>query len=344
MAFSKIYQLPVDITRWTFDGNDRIAFSWQYEDDRSALLALYEDGKNRHWDAGTRLDWSQELAEDNPLGMDDATIPIYGTSFWRKMGEHERGWLRRNFQAHLLSQLLHGEQGALMAAAKIAESVPYMTAKLCAAMQMVDEARHVEALRRLVHDKVKIAYPIAQPLRVLLDHTLTDRRWDFAYLGLQVISEGLALAVLQYVRDNASNPLAAALTAYLMQDEARHGAVSHAVLRDYYLQLSAPELDEREDFAIGALAFMRERLGQNDVWIRAGVPVAEARDHVLNSARMQAFRTGLCARVVPLLREIGLFSPRVQKALADMGVIHYARTDLMAVRAEDERLAARFDE
>ena len=44
------------------------------------------------------------------------------------------------------------------------------------------------------------------------------------YLGMQVLIEGLALAAFAGIRDMAKNPLAAAVNAYVMQDEARHVA------------------------------------------------------------------------------------------------------------------------
>ena len=55
------------------------------------------------------------------MGMDDRTIPIYGSPFWDKMTEKEKDWLRLNLQAHSISQFMHGEQGALIATAKIVQ-------------------------------------------------------------------------------------------------------------------------------------------------------------------------------------------------------------------------------
>ena len=54
------------------------------------------------------------------------------------------------------------------------------------------------------------------------------------YLGMQVLIEGLALAAFASIRDQSQNPLAAAVNAYVMQDEARHVAFGRFALRDYY--------------------------------------------------------------------------------------------------------------
>ena len=117
MSSTRIYELPVETTEWEFDGQTQIKFTWEYEDGSSELLDLYEKGKKQQWNASDRLDWSQELDEDNPMGMSDDTIPIFGTDIWNKATEKEKSWLRRNLQAHTVSQFMHGEQGALIATA-----------------------------------------------------------------------------------------------------------------------------------------------------------------------------------------------------------------------------------
>ena len=99
-----------------------------------------------------------------------------------------------------------------------------MDAKYYAATQVVDEARHVEAYSRLLHEKFELAYPLNPHLQALLDNVLQDGRWDMTYLGMQIVIEGLALAAFQLIRDGATNQLAGAVNAYVMQDEARHVA------------------------------------------------------------------------------------------------------------------------
>ena len=62
---------------------------------------------------------------------------------------------QETFRAHvgcqLLSQFLHGEQGALMTAAALTHAVPDYEAKLYSATQTMDEARHVEVYERYVN-------------------------------------------------------------------------------------------------------------------------------------------------------------------------------------------------
>jgi len=343
MTTQRIYALPVDVTQWTFDGATDLMFNWEYDDGSAPLLELYEKGKQQQWDAGTRLDWSLELNPDNPMELKDEAISIYGTDHWNRMTEKERSWLRLHLQANSISQFMHGEQGALIATAKIVGTVPDMNAKFYAATQVMDEARHVEAYKRLLHEKFKVAYPINKALQTLLEQTLTDRRWDMTYLGMQVLIEGLALAAFQSIRDKAGNTLAGAVNAYVMQDEARHVSFGRLALREYYPHLSEAERDEREEFVVDALYFMRDRFNQSEVWERLGLPAKVLDDIHYNSKQMQSFRGRLFSRVVPTVKDIGLWGPRVQKAFADMGVMDYAKIDVAEVLANDGRVAEEFD-
>ena len=343
MSTQRIYALPVELTQWKFDGATELQFNWEYDDGSAPLLELYEKGKQQQWDASTRLDWSLELNPDNPMELKDEAISIWGTDHWNKMTEKERSWLRLHLQANSISQFMHGEQGALIATAKIVGTVPDMNAKFYAATQVMDEARHVEAYKRLLHEKFKVAYPINKALQTLLEQTLTDRRWDMTYLGMQVLIEGLALAAFQRIRDTAKNNLAGAVNAYVMQDEARHVTFGRMALREYYPHLSDAERAEREEFVVEALYFMRDRFNQGEVWMRSGLPVDKLMEYAYNSGAMQQFRTRLFTRIVPILKEIGLFGPKVQKALGDMGVMEYAKIDIEKMLGNDLKVAEDFD-
>ena len=275
MSTTYRYVLPVEQTEWKFDGNTETCFTWEYDEPREALLQLYAKGKKQQWDAAERIDWSLDLDPENPMMLDDRVVHIFGTDLWNRMNEKERRQVRHHLQASQISQFMHGEQGALIATAKIVQTVPDLDAKFYAATQVMDEARHVEAYSRLLHEKFELAYPITPGLKALLEDGLTDSRWDMTYLTMQILIEGLALAAFQRIRDQAQNPLAAAVNAYVMQDEARHVAFGRLALRDFYPQLSEAERKEREDFVVTACWHMRDRFNQREAWERLGLPVEE---------------------------------------------------------------------
>ncbi len=337
------YTLPVEQTDWKFDGHTEAHFRWEYDDGRAGLLQLYEKGKRQQWNAAERIDWSQDLDPENPMLLDDRVIAIYGTDIWNKMTQKEQRQVRHHLQAAQISQFMHGEQGALIATAKIVQSVPNIDAKFYAATQVMDEARHVEAYSRLLHEKFELAYPITHGLKSLLENGLSDSRWDMTYLTMQILIEGLALAAFQRIRDQSKNPLAAAVNAYVMQDEARHVAFGRLALRDYYPQLTEAERDEREEFVVDACWHMRDRFNQLEVWQRLGLPVEQCLEIVEHSEPMKVFRSRIFSRIVPTVRDIGLWGPRVQEAFAAMGAIEFADVDAAALLENDARVADEFD-
>lgn len=328
---------------WNVPQSYDTSFQWEYQDGREKLLNLYEKGKRLQWNSNERIDWSQDLDPENPAQLPDEYMPLFGSDLWGRMTKAERNKARRHFQAWQISQFLHGEQGALICTAKIVQQVPDMDAKFYASTQVIDEARHVEAYARLLHEKFQLAYPINPHLKVLLDDVLSDSRWDITYLGMQVLIEGVALAAFGLLRDLSRNPLAASVTAYVMQDEARHVAFGRLALRDYYPQLSDKERDEREEFAVDACYLLRDRFLAEQLWENLGLPVDECVRHVNSSEMMQIFRTSLFTRIVPTMKDIGLFGPRVRKAYADMGILGFADNDVEAMSAHDERIGEEFD-
>src|SRR5689334_16132117 len=343
MSTTYRYVLPVEQTEWKFEGKAETCFTWEYEDERESLLQLYDKGKKQQWNAAERIDWSLDLDPENPMLLDDRAVPIYGSDIWNRMTDKERATLRRHLQASQISQFMHGEQGALIATAKIVQTVPDLDSKFYAATQVMDEARHVEAYSHLLHEKFELAYPITPGLKTLLEDGLTDSRWDMTYLTMQILIEGLALAAFQRIRDQARNPLAAAVNAYVMQDEARHVAFGRLALRDFYPQLTDAERAEREDFVVQACWHMRDRFNQKEVWERLGLPVDECIEILDHSETMQLFRSRLFTRIVPTVKDIGLWGPKVQEAFAAMGAIEFAKIDAAALLENDARVAEEFD-
>src|SRR3546814_2985181 len=80
---------------------------------------------------------------------------IAAESFAR-FDEREQAEAGRQFNAWITSQFLHGEQGALLATAKLVQEVPWTEAKYYGATQVIDEARHVEAYARYLDEKLEL--------------------------------------------------------------------------------------------------------------------------------------------------------------------------------------------
>jgi hypothetical protein len=333
MSTADRYAVPVDTTTtWDVPAAGAARFTWEYDEGRDRLLSLYQKGKDKQWDTTKRIDWSVEVNPNNPIGMPDEFNAFFGTDIWNKMTQPERDTFNHYQASWTWSQFLHGEQGAMVTAARIVETVPDLDSKFYGATQVMDEARHVETFGRFLQEKVGLVFPISDPLASLLHDSLTTSEWDYAYLGMQVLIEGLALAAFGVFRDIATNSLAKELLAYVMQDEARHVAFGRLALRDAYMELSDKERSDREDFVVEGCWLMRDRF--------LGTEVYEISEH---SPIQTAFRSMLFSRIVPCVKDIGLWGEKVQKCYADMGVLDMAGVNLDDLMRADEDQADLLD-
>lgn len=342
-SLRELYPIPDIDPVWTVPQDFETAFDWDYDDGRKQMMHLYQKGKDMQWDALERIDWSLELGEDNPMGIADEMGGLVHTDVWKKMNDKERAELRRHNQAWTISQFMQGEQAALICAAKIVQQVPDLDAKFYASTQVMDEARHVEAYKKLL-TCFGVAYPMTHPLQTLVDQALRDSRWDMTYLAMQVVIEGLALAAFNNIRETAQNPLAQQVNAYVMQDESRHVAFGRLTLKDYYPQLTQKERDEREEFLVEACYHMRDRFEARELYESLGLPVDEIVAAQMESGYQQMFRTMLFSRIVPIVRDIGLWSDKIQAAYGEMGVLGFADVDYGELMKNDNDRAEEFDE
>ena len=334
------YAVPLEQTRWDIPGvTSEVSFNWEYDAGRDRLLNLYDKGKQKQWDAQVRIDWDQDIDPADTSAAPDEILPIFGSEEWDRLLRDEKDTVRHHYLAWTNSQFLHGEQGALICAAKIVETTPDIDSKFYAATQTMDEARHVETYARFLNEKVGLSYPINDSLQALIADTLNDSRWDMTFLGMQVLIEGVALAAFSMIRDFTQQPLAKSLNAYIMQDEARHVAFGRLALKDAYADLTQAEKDEREEFVVEGSHLLRDRFLATEVWDNLGFDAEKMSHYVDNHQMMGEFRKALFSRVVPCVKDIGLWGPRVQQAYADMGVIDFQDLDLDELSQNDDDVA-----
>jgi hypothetical protein len=345
MATRERYVVPVEMRTWDVPAAGAARFNWEYDDGRDQLLNLYQKGKDKQWDAMHRIDWDLDIDPQDPLGMPPMAISIASSRTWQRIKDDPKavGELRQHQAAWQFSQFLHGEQGAMICSARIVESVPDLDSKFYASTQTMDEARHAETYSRFLQEKIGLVYPINPDLKALLDDTLSDSRWDMPYLGMQVLIEGLALAAFGVLRDMTTVALPKQILAYVMQDEARHVAFGRIALRDYYRELTSAELAEREEFVVEGCYLMRDRFRGQEIWQLLGYDQADCEEAVRTSPFMQAYQALLFSRIVPCVRDIGLWGPKVQQAYADMGVLDMAGVNLDDLMRADEDLAEQVD-
>ncbi len=305
-------------------------FTWDYEQSRKPLLKLYEKAKTSQWNSND-LPWDTDVDQEKVVIANQAlnnfgeNMDTTGTPF-EKWGDKE--WVEFGIQSQnwTLSQFMHGEQGALICTAQIVETVPWIDAKYYASTQVMDEARHVEVFAKYLDEKLSGHYPINAHLKMLLDDIIADSRWDMTYLGMQIMVEGLALAAFGFMHQFTTEPLIKQLLRYVMSDEARHVAFGVLSLQEYYDQLSAKEIRERQEFAFEAAVRMRDRFLQQEVWERMGVDVKEAVKVVIQAPDRHVFQGLLFSKIVPNCKKLGLLDAAdgwLRERFTELGVIQF---------------------
>jgi len=321
-AILSVTTLPeTDLIHIVEDASDAI-FTWGYDKgERAKLDKLYEKAKTSQWNATTDLPWDtdvdiEKLVRDQNASLNpdaDGMVPPFDVSGTPLASWGDKEYLDFGIEAqnHLLSQFMHGEQGALLCTAKIVETVPWIDAKYYAATQVVDEARHVEVFSRYLDEKLTGHYPINAHLRMLLDDIINDSRWDMTYLGMQIMVEGLALAAFGMLHQITSEPLLKKLLRYVMSDEARHVAFGVLTLEEFYKDLSSAELRERQKFAFEAAVRMRDRFLQQEVWQRYDIEVAPLIPLIQQDPGRILFQQMLFSKIVPNCKKLGLLDAGV---------------------------------
>ena len=237
MTPDDLYRNPMEIA-WTFD----------YLLGKSKVEDLYKRAKQNQWNSDELLPWNTVVDPSRPL-IDDRSSMYHKMPFFQKLSKSQRETFTAHSTAQLLSQFLHGEQGALMTAACVTHSVPDATAKLYAATQTMDEARHVEVYAKYC-DKI---YPMSPWLKALIDATLKSDRYEKVMIGMNMIVEGLALGAFNNMYHTTTCPLLKELTFNVMRDESRHVSFGHAYLGPVIAKLDEASREDLADFTFNAI-------------------------------------------------------------------------------------------
>ena len=169
-AILSITNTDVDEVIHTVTDNADAIFTWDYNKGaRPALEKLYEKAKTSQWNGETDLPWHLDVDQETgragqrrwpATGASTSTWPApssrtWGDKEWLQLGIESQNWM--------LSQFMHGEQGALLCTAKIVETVPWIDAKYYAATQVMDEARHVEVFAKYLEREAVGPLPDQRP-------------------------------------------------------------------------------------------------------------------------------------------------------------------------------------
>jgi hypothetical protein len=306
-----------------------IHYDWKYSNfGNPEFMNLYKKAKKGQWDSDD-LKWDTQV---DPTNLDipifpEKLQPMYGQDFYRKLDKKEKGKMMHYTISWMLSNFLHGEQGALYAAAMTVEATPWMGAKYYGSTQVMDEARHVEVFQKYIDTKLNKLYNVNDNLFVIIHALTSSADWDIKFLGMQIMIEGLALGAFGLIYKYTKEPLLRELLKLVISDESRHVHYGVEALRDFYTK-EVPEWKrrEREDWAYEVSRMLRDRFMFTEYY-EENFQHAMSRDAwinmVLESEVMAEFRRSLFARLIPNLKAIGLLSDRIRPRYEELGLLKF---------------------
>jgi hypothetical protein len=314
-------------------------FHWDYSVKFPQMDRLYENAKRDQWNVSTTINWDRPIEKEV---IDMSMMPMFQTELYRSLSQERKDQLMRKFAAWRLSQFLHGEQGALMVCGQLVEAAPDLDAKMCAAAQVMDEARHVEGFRKYITKLDKI-YPIDPTLDRLLRAIIEHERWEPKYVGMQIVAEGLAIAAFRFMHNETKDPLLKELLEYIMKDESRHVGFGMLALRDAVRKLNGSEKKELEEFSFAACDMMVTKVENGvprdgflsgvQVFDEVGISMKDIEDEMHRDPNWQKAENELEQRfnsflfvdtIIPCLRQLDLINERTEPWYRQLGVMQLA--------------------
>jgi len=299
-------------------------WTWEYGSEVAELRNLYEKGKVNQWNAEVDLDWSIPVGKDEFLINPQVSMLA---QVCKMMGQDEATQKAAAFDevCHLLSQLLHGEQAALQLCGQLTNACPRMDEKWYAASQVVDEARHIEALSKFLQRKMGTIYPINPTLKVLLDELLQADTVQTKTLGMQCLFEGMAVGIFDLLRREARSPLLGEMIRRVEQDESRHAAFGVLVMRRVVREAAPEEKAHMEEWAFSVL----EALNANQqldmlrlIGPKYGIDPENVTRMALSLPNFAEFNSlAYMHTVIPNLKGLGLLTDRTRDQYLKLGMM-----------------------
>lgn len=293
------------------------------------MRGLYEKAKRDQWNASRDIEWSRDLDPDSGI-LPDGLIDIYGTRYWDRLSATQRVELNRHFSAWRISQLMYGEEFAMLVCSQLVNIVPSLDAKFFMSTQVVDEARHAEVLSRYLHDKVGAVYPLTASLCRLFDRILEMPQWYLKTVGTQLVAETLAVSLFRMLGQHSQDPLISSICKRILADESRHMGFGMLSLPAQVTELSDQERREVEDFACEAAAGLLGGQFPHEAYEAVGFNQAEIEDikrlrHAVAQKNeyvffRQYFKKDFHASLWTNLAHVGLMSERAIERLGAMGI------------------------
>src|SRR4029077_20858775 len=148
-----------------------------------------------------------------------------------------------------ISNLLHGEQGALSLSASLCHVLLDPGAQEYAANQAREEARHVTGFTRYIAARWGAPLPVGKTIASVLADLVSTPEVYKKIVGMQMLVEGIAMGAFATLNAKTNDPVLRRLVQLVMSDEAFHHRFGRLWAAKTIKHLSDEEHKKVEDWA-----------------------------------------------------------------------------------------------
>ncbi len=284
------------------------------------------------------LDYAQPFDLEAESLLPIERFPELNCAATEHLDERQKIRLANEIQRWNLSNILHGEQGALSLSASLCDILVDPGAQEYAANQTREEARHVAAFGRYIAARWGTPCPVGPALGDFLRDIVLSPLVYKKLVGMQLLLEGLAMGAFANLHAHARDPLLRRLVQLVMTDEAFHHKFGKIWADRTIPNLSREEHERVEDWTAAVfetLLFNLSSLAQRAyIYERFGLDVGVLRESVRErfvGGRRNAMREGtnVFRVLVKTLLKAGIVTERTRH-------IYAAWVDTAALDAEGD--------
>lgn len=194
---------------------------------------------------------------DFDLPFDMATTPIapqemvveLRSAVADRLDERQKIQLSNDVMHWSVSNLLHGEQGALSLSASLCHILLDPGAQEYAANQAREEARHVTGFTRYIAKRWGAPLPVGKTIATVLADLVSTEEVYKKIVGMQMLIEGLAMGSFATLNAKTNDPVLRRLVQLVMSDEAFHHRFGRLWAAKTIRHLKSDEHKKVEDWA-----------------------------------------------------------------------------------------------
>jgi hypothetical protein len=166
-----------------------------------------------------------------------------------RLDEDQKIGLANDVTHWSVSNLLHGEQGALSLSASLRHVLVDPGAQEYAANQAREEARHVAGFSRYIAKRWGEPLPVGQTIATVLAELVSTGEVYKKIVGMQMLIEGLAMGSFATLNARTNDPVLRRLVQLVMSDEAFHHRFGRLWAAKTIRHLSEDEHRKVEDWS-----------------------------------------------------------------------------------------------